>query len=396
MRSRRAVSVAGQDAQVVGLQDRIDRGEERRRLAGLAASTATAVTVAATGVVGLGAAVDRGGAERRVLVALAIAAAARKHALCLPRAADVGAAGVAALRACGGLGQVQHCFARAVIDGDVLGLDRAAVPAGGAAGAADRRPDRGFGVAGHGHVAHAPAVHGRLQVVARVGPDPGVVRAGAAGLREAGAGETADLRPDRPLRTRSVRAFQVHRLAGIAPGAGAAWPAGGAAGGEQRRPGRGLGGAGHGHVAHAPAVHGRLQVVARVGPDPGVVRAGAAGLREAGAGETADLRPDRPLRTRSVRAFQVHRLAGIAAVAGGDVARRAALADVEADRAGIEIAVAGVAQIAQAALQVAAQAGLLVFDLETDGLRVGAAEGDEIDACLLPAPADADHHAVAL
>src|SRR3546814_3326898 len=96
------------------------------------------------------------------------------------------------------------------------------------------------------------------------------------------------------------------------------------------------------------------------------------------------------LRTRSVRAFQVHRLAGIAAVAGGDVARRAALADVEADRAGIEIAVAGVAQIAQAALQVAAQAGLLVFDLETDGLRVGAAEGDEIGACLLPAPADAD------
>src|SRR3546814_10358182 len=83
-----------------------------------------------------------------------------------------------ALRACGGLGQVQHCFARAVIDGDVLGLDRAAVPAGGAAGAADRRPDRGFGVAGHGHVAQAPAVHGRLQVVARVGPDPGVVRAG--------------------------------------------------------------------------------------------------------------------------------------------------------------------------------------------------------------------------
>src|SRR3546814_16841829 len=100
MRSRRAVSFAGQDAQVVGLQDRIDRGEERRRLAGLAASTATAVTVAATGVVGLGAAVDRGGAERRVLVALAIAAAARKHALCLPRAADVGAAGDAALRAC--------------------------------------------------------------------------------------------------------------------------------------------------------------------------------------------------------------------------------------------------------------------------------------------------------
>src|SRR3546814_4130536 len=83
------------------------------------------------------------------------------------------------------------------------------------------------------------------------------------------------------------------------------------------------------------------------------------------------------LRTRSVRAFQVHRLAGIAAVAGGDVARRAALADVEADRAGIEIAVAGVAQIAQAALQVAAQAGLLVFDLETDGLRVGAAERSE-------------------
>src|SRR3546814_1011298 len=116
MRSRRAVSVAGQDAQVVGLQDRIDRGEERRRLAGLVASTATAV--AATGLVGLGAAVDRGGAERRVLVALAIAAAARKHALCLPRAADVGAAGVAALRACGCLGQVQHCFARAVIDGD--------------------------------------------------------------------------------------------------------------------------------------------------------------------------------------------------------------------------------------------------------------------------------------
>src|SRR3546814_9645010 len=82
-------------------------------------------------------------------------------------------------------------FARAVIDGDVLRLDRAAVPAGGAAGSADRRPDRSFGVAGHGHVAHAPAVHGRLQVVARVGPDPGVVRAGAAGLREAGAGETA-------------------------------------------------------------------------------------------------------------------------------------------------------------------------------------------------------------
>src|SRR3546814_14813731 len=100
----------------------------------------------------------------------------------------------------------------------------------------------------------------------------------------------------------------------------------------------------------------------------------------------------RSLRTRSVRACQVHRLAGIAAVAGGDVARRAALADVEADRAGIEIAVAGVAQIAQAALQVAAQAGLLVFDLETDGLRVGAAEGDEIDACLLPAPADTAHH----
>src|SRR3546814_13200020 len=101
------LSVAGQDAQVVGLQDRIDRGEERRRLAGLVASTATAVTVAATGLVGLGAAVDPGGAERRVLVALAIAAAARKHALCLSRAADVGAAGVAALRACGGLGPVQ-------------------------------------------------------------------------------------------------------------------------------------------------------------------------------------------------------------------------------------------------------------------------------------------------
>src|SRR3546814_17307818 len=108
MRSRRAVSFAGQDAQVVGLQDRIDRGEERRRLAGLAAPTATAVTVAATGVVGLGAAVDRGGAERRVLVALALAAAARQHALCLPGAPDVGAAGVAALRACGSLGPVAH------------------------------------------------------------------------------------------------------------------------------------------------------------------------------------------------------------------------------------------------------------------------------------------------
>src|SRR3546814_12853120 len=98
MRSRRGVSVAGQDAQVVGLQDRIDRGEERRRLAGLAPSTATAVTVAATGVVGLGAAVDRGGADRRVLVALAIAAADRRHALCPPRPPDVGAAGVAATR----------------------------------------------------------------------------------------------------------------------------------------------------------------------------------------------------------------------------------------------------------------------------------------------------------
>src|SRR3546814_4296567 len=82
MRSRREVSVAGQDAQVVGLQDRIDRGEERRSLAGLVASNATAVD--ATGLVGLGAALARGGAERRVLVVLALAAAARKHALCVP------------------------------------------------------------------------------------------------------------------------------------------------------------------------------------------------------------------------------------------------------------------------------------------------------------------------
>src|SRR3546814_12011001 len=120
---------------------------------------------------------------RRVLVALAIAAAARKHALCLSRAADVGAAGVAALRACGGLGQVQHCFARAVIDCDVLRLDRAAVPAGGAAGAADRRPARSFGVAGPGHLAHDPDVHRRLKGFGPLGLAPCSVAAGTAGAR---------------------------------------------------------------------------------------------------------------------------------------------------------------------------------------------------------------------
>src|SRR5690606_8616118 len=132
-----------------------DRGEECGRLAGLAAATA-AIALATARLVGLAVGVDRAGAERRrVLVALATAAAARKHALCLPGAGDVGAAGVAAFRAGGGLGQVQHRLAGAVVDGDVLGLDRAAVPAGGASGAADRRADRGLGVAGHGHVALA-------------------------------------------------------------------------------------------------------------------------------------------------------------------------------------------------------------------------------------------------
>src|SRR3546814_12183499 len=134
MRSLRAVSFAGHDSQVVRLQVRIDRGEERRLLAGLVPSAATAVTVAATGLVGLGAALDPGGAERRVLVALAIAAAARKHALCLSRAADVGAAGVAPLRACGDLGPVQPCFAPAVIDGDVVRLVCSPVAPGCAAG----------------------------------------------------------------------------------------------------------------------------------------------------------------------------------------------------------------------------------------------------------------------
>src|SRR3546814_14290522 len=97
MRSRRAVSVAGQDAQVVGLQDRLHRGEERRRLAGLVASTPTAVTVAATGLVGLGAGVDPGGDERHVFFALAVSAPARNHAFCLSCAAVVGTAGVASL-----------------------------------------------------------------------------------------------------------------------------------------------------------------------------------------------------------------------------------------------------------------------------------------------------------
>src|SRR3546814_11751801 len=64
MRSRRAVSDAGQDAPAVGLQDRIYRGEERSRLAGLVDSTAIAVTVAATGLFGLGAAGVPAGAAR--------------------------------------------------------------------------------------------------------------------------------------------------------------------------------------------------------------------------------------------------------------------------------------------------------------------------------------------
>src|SRR5690606_38337901 len=90
-------SVGGQDAQVVGLQDRIDGGEEGGRLAGLAAATVAAAGAAT----GLAPAVDRSRAERRVLVALATAAAARKHALCLSRAGDVGTAGITTLGACG-------------------------------------------------------------------------------------------------------------------------------------------------------------------------------------------------------------------------------------------------------------------------------------------------------
>src|SRR3546814_1432349 len=88
MRSRRAVSVAGQDAQVVGLQDRIDRGEERRRLAGLVASPAPPVPP--PGLVGFAPAFDRGGADRAFVSPLAMSPAPAKPPLAFPLAPVVG------------------------------------------------------------------------------------------------------------------------------------------------------------------------------------------------------------------------------------------------------------------------------------------------------------------
>lgn len=230
--------------------------------------------------------------------ALAVAAAAREHALALAGAGDECAAGVAAFRARGGLREVHDRFAALVVDGDVLGLDRAAAPARGAAGAAERGTDRGFGAALDGDVAAAPAVHGRRLRVA-----------------------AGDL-------------------------------------------------------------------------DPRHVGAGAARIREGRALERVDLRTERPLRAGAARAFQVRRFARVAAMAGGGVAGRAALGDVEADRAGVEIAVARIAQVAEAALQRAAQRRLLVHRHETQGLRIRAAARDEVDGGELAARADADHDAV--
>src|SRR5690606_37301042 len=82
--------------------------------------------------------------------------------------------GVTRLGADVGAGQVAHRALR-VVDGLVLGLDGAAVPAGGGAGAAHRRADSGLGGAGHVADAAVPQVHPRPRGPAAVGPDPGHV-----------------------------------------------------------------------------------------------------------------------------------------------------------------------------------------------------------------------------
>src|SRR4249919_422473 len=143
--------------------------------------------------------VEAAGAVVRLL-ALAAAAAARQDALGLAGPGNERAARVAAFGTGGGARQVEDRFAAAVVDGLVLGLDRAAAPARGPTGAADRGADGGFGATPDRDVALAPTVDRRQQRVARVDPDPGVVAAGLARLREFGRGERADPRPDRPLR----------------------------------------------------------------------------------------------------------------------------------------------------------------------------------------------------
>jgi hypothetical protein len=74
-------------------------------------------------------------ATRAPLPSLAAAATTGQHTLRAPRAGDERAARVAAFRAGGGLDQ----------PGDVLGADRAATPAAGAAGTAQRAADGAFG-----------------------------------------------------------------------------------------------------------------------------------------------------------------------------------------------------------------------------------------------------------
>src|SRR5207342_566376 len=176
----------------------------------------------------------------------------------------------------------------------------------------------------------------------------------------------------------------------------AAAPARGAAATADRCADSAFGAALDGDVGAAPGRDGRQLRGTPGDLHPRHVGAGSARIREGGTLECADLRAERPLRARSGRAFQVRGFAGVAAMPGADIARRRALGDVEADRAGVEVPVARIAQVTQSALQRRAQGRLLVHGHETHGARVGAAARDEVDGCLLPALADPDEDAVAL
>ena len=83
-------------------------------------------------------------------------------------------------------------------------------------------------------------------------------------------------------------------------------------------------------------------------------------------------------------------------MARADVHRRAAPEGVEADRARVQVAVARIAQVAQAALQGGERAGLLFFHDETHVTGFRLAGSDEVDAGLVAALADTNDDCVAL
>lgn len=165
---------AGAQRQPIRAQNRIDR-----RVVAIAATVIALATLAAT-------------------------ATPRQHALRLPSAGDERTTRIAALGASSGASQPSHRAIGIVVvvhirNGDVLAADRTAMPAAGAARAAQRGADGGFGAAAHGDVAVAVAVDARRQGVGAVDFHPAAVGAAVGAAGHGRGGEGADADADVPL-----------------------------------------------------------------------------------------------------------------------------------------------------------------------------------------------------